>query len=150
MKYDYDELKKLPEDVSIIILFDFLNVLKNAKKKGGNLDDNFPPLVFWWFENKNPEVDELIKNAVNSFNWRSKWIIEDRDNNKWLLYPESLRFAEISANGSLGEFGVTNDGMVWLMRNKPEVCIQANEDLNNFKKYFRKIIEDYLREKEIK
>ena len=44
---------------------------------------------------------------------------------------------------------MTDDGVTWLMRNEPDFGRRANQDLDSFRKYFRSIIGDYLKEKQV-
>lgn len=149
MIFNYAEIQKLPEDVSIIILLKFISKLKNARLRPGKLNSDCPPIFFWWFEENNEEAIKLIKKAFDSYKWETPWTLEEKENNKWLLFPERIRNAEMIVKGTSNKnIEVTDDGVIWLMENDPAFGRQANQDLNNFRKYFRKIIENYLRKKE--
>ena len=149
MSFDYATLKSLPEDLDIGILFDFLGKVKNASLRPGIVESDCPPVLFWWFEENNKEVNRFIADTVKSFPWEDAWEIEDAGNGKWLLFPSRIREAEQVAKGIEDEnIKVTTAGVAWLMNNDPDFGRRANQDLDRFRKYFRAKIEAYLKRKE--
>ena len=94
MMLDYDTFKRLPDDVSIIVLFEFLSKLKNASLRPSAKDDACPPVLYWWFEEHNDEINKLINKAINNYEWKDQWTLESKGGNKWLLFPEHIRDAE--------------------------------------------------------
>jgi len=149
MIYDYNTLKNLSDDFSIIVLFKFLSKLRNASLRPGDKNSTCSPILFWWFEENNKEINQLIKDAVDNYEWEEQWTLEEKGNNKWLLFPEHIRDAERIVKGVKDKnIEISYDGTDWLIQNEPEFGCRANQDLDNFRKYFRKVIEDYLRKKE--
>ncbi len=149
MTYDYATLKSFPQDISIVVLFDFLGKVKNVRLRPGDVDDDCPPVLFWWFEENNKEVNRFIADTVKSFPWEDAWEIEDAGNGKWLLFPSRIREAEKIVQESDDEnIDITDDGVAWLMNDDPDFGRRANQDLDRFRKYFRTKIEAYLKIKE--
>ena len=94
MTFNYVTLRSLPDDLAIGVMFKFLGKIKNASLMPSTVDSDCPPILFWWFEQESDEANQLIKNAVNNFPWEDKWMLENKGNGKWLLFPEKIRDAE--------------------------------------------------------
>ena len=148
MKLDYTTLKSAPDDISIIVMFKFLVKTKNARLRPGEIGSDCPPVLFWWFEENNKEVNQFIANAVKNFPWEVSWTLEDVGNNKWLLYPSKLKEVEKKLKGKEDVVSVTTDSVGWLMNDDPDFGRRANKDLDLFRVYFRAKIESYLKKKE--
>jgi hypothetical protein len=149
MIYDYKTLKSLPEDVSLGNIMKFVGKTKNSRQRPGNIDDDCPPIFFWWFEENDGKVNEFIKKAIDEYPWQDEWLLESRENTKWLLYPKRVKEIEICINGVKSDGGIyTRSGAVWLMKNEPEFGRRTNKDLHEFKKFFRSKVEEHLKKKE--
>lgn len=140
------------QKISINGLLQKLGQLKNSRFGPAKQSDDeeyptYPPVVFWWFEDPTEEIDLLIAKAVKNFQWQSPWIITKHDNKK-LLYPKRIQYAEKQAQNSKDPDPIiSTKGKIWLMNHEPELCKQANKDLESFTEYFSKIVEKYLEEK---
>lgn len=151
MSYDYKTLISLPEKLSLVVLIRFLGDIQNSSLGPASIekDSDRPPVFFFWFKENNDEVNELIAKAVQDYPWEVEWCLEPHENNKWLLFPEHLKDAErIIQNSDDENIQMTRNSVAWLVRNEPEFGRRANKDLDNFRKYFRKIVENYLKQKE--
>ena len=145
----YLELKSKSPDLSLIALLDFLGKLRNARLRPGSVDDDLPPMLFWWFEEEDREVNQFIVDAVHNFPWQEEWVIETVGNEKWLLFPKRTLEVEKKLQGIDGDhIEITTNSSIWLMKNDPDFGRRANKDLDRFRKYFRRQIEEYLRKKE--
>lgn len=150
MSYEYKKLKSLPDDLSLGVLLKFLAKTKNSRLRPADADSDCPPIFFWWFDKEDEEVSNFIADAVKSFKWRDEWTLEAKGGGKWLLFPEHIRDGEriVKGVGENENVEVTDDGIGWLMRNEPEFGRRANQDLDEFRKYFRVLVEKYLKNKE--
>ena len=146
MSYNYHELVNLPQDISVIQLLKFLGKIRNASLEPGVVDSASPPILYWWFYEENDEANLLIAGAVKNFPWKEEWVLETR-RGKWLLYPRRIRKVEQSIKGIPNEEDVTtmDEGRGWLINNDPEFGRKTNIELREFTKYFRPIVEKYLK-----
>ncbi len=149
-KLNYDTLKSLPDNLSLGAMLSFLAKIKNTRLRPARLDSNCPPVFFWWFDEKNTVAEQFIKDVFDSFFWKNKWIIASKSNGKWLLFPEKIREAEKKIQEHLennSEIEISDQGVAWLMNNEPEFGRACNQELDEFRKYFRSKLEDYLKNK---
>lgn len=148
MKLDYSTFKSAPKSISLVVMFKFLSKTKNASLRPGEIDSDCPPVLYWWFEKNDKAVNQFIASVIESYPWEVPWTLEDCGNNKWLLYPTRIKEAEFILKGDKEQVGTTLDGVEYVMREDPEFGRQANKDLDRFRLYFRKKIENYLKGKE--
>lgn len=149
MIFSYMSLKSLPETLKIGILFRFLGKIKNTRLRPSNIDDDCPPVLFWWFEENDETVNQFIAHVVKSYPWEVPWTLEAYGNNKWLLYPTRIQETERKIQSVLDKpIKITDNAVACLMRNDPEFGHRANKDLDRFRIYFREKIEVFLKKKE--
>ena len=94
-------------------------------------------------------MNQFIANAIKEYPWEVPWTLEAYGNNKWLLYSSRLREIERDLQGIRDRpIKITDNAVAWLMRNDPEFGRKANQDLDCFRVYFRKKIENFLKNRE--
>lgn len=149
MSFNYEGLKGAPDDLDLVVMFKFLGEIRNASLMPGNVNSNLPPVLFWWFQNEDKEVNEFIENAVKNFDWKEEWMIIPAENQKFILIPKRMKEVEKMIQNTTDEnIKITTESAIWLMKNDPEFGRRTNQDLERFSKYFRFAIEEYLRKKE--
>lgn len=147
MKYRKSDLNELPQSAPIYHLFGFLGELKNASVRPSDVNSPVPPVVYWWFEIENNEINKFIQDCVISYKWEDKWELETI-NGKWLLYPYEIKNTEklIKGLGESHKIEISRTAQDWLKKNKPDFGYRTNKDLERFKFYFKTRIEKYLRD----
>jgi hypothetical protein len=136
------------------VLYEALKLIGETEWTGGALviqkDDDwkYPPVVSWRYENKNERRDQLIVDAVESFNGNLKWIITFRDRERlpgrnWSIMPK--RFKEF-----LDEL-INNPGMIdsdtfisterAFSRIEPEVGEIANQEIPQLAEHIKKFVQ---------
>jgi hypothetical protein len=115
-------------------------------------DWNYPPEVVWRYKEKDERRDQLISEAVETFNGKVQWIITFRDRERlggrnWSIMPK--RFKEflnelentqdiIESTGTLsvdGAFSVI----------EPKVGLMANKELPQLAEHIKKTVEEAFR-----
>ncbi len=158
-------LNNLSDDASLPMIFQFLGELHNACLKPAypvsdasqfvidsyERNRSSPPFFMWRFLNEDKERDEFIFNTIKNFGWGDEWVT-DFHRNKWGLYPKRVRLVEKELRGldeREEDISITTHSFQWLQNNDPEFGIRTNEEFQLFTKYFRKLAEEFLKNRSV-
>ncbi len=131
----------------------FLEVLKDFGETewGGYspvLDDGetdpYPPVTIWRYKEKDERRDQLIVNAVESFNGKLQWAICFRDRERlpgrnWSISPK--QFEDFNTENTF-EYGV--DSGAEFARLYPEIGKMANEELPALAEHIKNTVQARL------
>jgi hypothetical protein len=115
-------------------------------------DWNYPPVVIWRYKYQDERRDQLIVDAVESFQGKVEWKISFRDRREtlggrnWMIMPKQLYgFPENVEN--IQEFldstgALSLDGAFAILH--PEVGLAANQELPQLAEHIRKTVAEAL------
>jgi hypothetical protein len=130
-------------------LYDVLELLGEIEWTGGGLviqrDDDWkcPPVVAWRYKDKSERRDQLIMEAVESFNGSIQWTISFRDRERlpgrnWSIMPQ--KFKEF-----LREFKFNPDVFISAERTfskiEPDVGETANREIPQLAEYIKNFVQ---------
>lgn len=114
-----------------------------------NDDWKYPPVVVWRYKEKDEKRDQLIVDAVESFNGNLQWAVTFRDRESlpgrnWWIAPK--QFKEF-----LNEFKPDPDIFISAERAfskiEPEIGETANRELSDLAEYIKKFVQKGLSSK---
>jgi hypothetical protein len=142
------------------VLYKALKSLDETEWTGGALviqkDDDWkcPPVVSWRYKTKNERRDQLIVDAVESFNGNLKWIITFRDRERlpgrnWSIMPKRFKvfLDELKNNPGL----IPPDAFISAERAfskiEPEIGEIANREIAQLAEHIKKFVQQGLSSK---
>jgi hypothetical protein len=138
-------------------LYDVLELIGEIEWTGGALviqkedDWKCPPVVSWRYKEKDERRDQLIVDAVESFNGDLKWITTFRDRERlpgrnWSIMPERFKefLDELKSNPGI----IPPDAFISAERAfskiEPEVGETANREISRLAEYIKKFVQKGL------
>jgi hypothetical protein len=131
-------------------LFDVLELIGEIEWTGGAFviqkDDDWrcPPVVAWRYKDKDERRDQLIMDAVESFNGNLKWIITFRDRERlpgrnWSIMPKRFKefLDELKENPELIDPNLFISSERAFSKIEPDIGEIANRELPQLAEYIK-------------
>jgi hypothetical protein len=117
-------------------------------------DLSYPPVVIWRYKDKDDRRDQLIVDAVESFNGNLEWIITFRDRESlpgrnWSIMPKPFKefLNELKNNPSLIDKSEFISAERAFSRIDPEIGEIANRELPQLAEHIKKFVQQGLSSK---
>jgi hypothetical protein len=114
-------------------------------------DWRYPPVVMWRYKNEDERRDQLIVDAVNTFNGSIQWASYFRDRKRlsgrnWSIVPKRLKefLEEIKDNPSIIEAAGALDAEGAFAATEPEVGKAANREIPQLAEHIKKFVQEGL------
>jgi hypothetical protein len=139
------------------ILYSALKSLGETEWTGGTLvmqkDDDWkcPPVIAWRYKDKDERRDQLIVDAVESFNGNLQWIITFRDRESlpgrnWSIMPRRFKefLNELKKNPGLIDPDLFISSERAFSKIEPEIGEIANQEIPQLAEYIKNYVQKEL------